>query len=911
MNIQVKTSLAGLIAAGLSFFSCSRAYNQTMGHHTKAVYQVRVTHSSYNPAFRHVMTPILMPYNRYLTPAGKSYEFGNPDLENHALDATLLPGDSLIAIEHRYGISVFNINRRKFLQDLNYEQIPGLEHAMSTYSGITHYSYKDSTFIMWTAAEGSHSYLLKAYWNQHFMAIAARYPFSANPPAPNALANDVKIRIEQGIPFAYVVLNGNNSLVKLNTLNGSIVYRAQTGEAPYGLALAGSKVYVSNWGGPVPEDNSRETAGIPWGSIYINPQTGASLEGTVSVFDAASGKNLKQIQVGLHPNSIISSMDHSKIFVANGNSDNVSEIDTTLDQTVGTIPVHLDTAADSYIGDSPNALAISTDDQSLYVSNGLDNAIAIIHLPGRPADTGNLPTLAGFIPTEAYPAGLCITPTSLIVCNLEGTGSHAHSLTVHDASFTTKYTTPSIPTGAYFNAHHERASISVIPLPGNNQLDVYSKQVRQNNLLYREELSRIVPRAGMAPVPVPKRIGEPSVFRHVVYIIKENRTYDQVLGDMPEGNGAPQLCAFGRMITPNQHALAQSFELMDHYYASGKSSAEGHQWTDAGMVTDYIEKNVRAWFRSYPHVQNDAMVYDQEGFIWNHALDFGKSVRIYGEAATPHWSGHLDWSAIYQLFLQDKPFHFTNTSTISRVIPLLSPLYPGYDGHNVTDQLRAKGFIEELHQFEALPGDQWPQLMILALPADHTAGLRPGFPTPASMVADNDLALGKIVDAISHSRFWDSTAIFVTEDDSQDGWDHVSAYRTTGFVISPYSRLKKPIHTAYNQTSMLRTIEQILGLPPMNVIDATATPMFACFEPRMNPKPYDYLQNQIPLDQMNKPISDLKGMAKRMALASAKPEFDHIDGGNDDLLNRIIWFASMGTKPYPSMMHGTHESSNP
>ncbi|MEJ7660189.1 MAG: hypothetical protein WKG07_11480 [Hymenobacter sp.] len=251
----------------------------------------------------------------------------------------------------------------------------------------------------------------------------------------------------------------------------------------------------------------------------------------------------------------------------------------------------------------------------------------------------------------------------------------------------------------------------------------------------------------MPPVPLPERIGEPSVFKHVVYIIKENRTYDQVLGDLPEGRGAPSLCVFGDSVTPNQHQLAREFLLLDNYYASGKSSAEGHQWTDAGMVSDYVEKNVRAWFRSYPHVQEDALVYSPTGFIWNNAADHGKTVRIYGEAAQPHYDTKLTWTDIYTNHKAGQPFKFTNTSTISRVRPLLSPNYPASDELRITDQIRADAFIKELAAFEKQPGDALSRAVgDGACPTDHTVGTRPGMPTPVAMVADNDLALGRILE---------------------------------------------------------------------------------------------------------------------------------------------------------------------
>jgi hypothetical protein len=283
-------------------------------------------------------------------------------------------------------------------------------------------------------------------------------------------------------------------------------------------------------------------------------------------------------------------------------------------------------------------------------------------------------------------------------------------------------------------------------------------------------------------------------------------------------------------------------------------------------------------------------------------LDHGKSVRIYGEACVPVWNGNLTWQDIYTLYQNKQPFDFKNHTTISRIRPVLSKTYPGYDGHNVADQIRATAFIQELKIFDSMPGDQLPSLMILALPADHTAGTRPGYPTPRAMVADNDLALGKIITAISVSRFWDSTVIFVTEDDSQNGWDHVSAYRTTGFVISPYSYLHKTIHTNYNQTCIVRTIEQILGLPPMNIMDATALPIFDCFSNTKQSHTYQFLANKIQLDEMNKAVSELTGKEKEFALRSSEPQYDHIDGGDDNLLNRIIWYNTMHKKPYPNHM---------
>ncbi|MBK7134456.1 MAG: hypothetical protein IPH69_17025 [Bacteroidales bacterium] len=412
------------------------------------------------------------------------------------------------------------------------------------------------------------------------------------------------------------------------------------------------------------------------------------------------------------------------------------------------------------------------------------------------------------------------------------------------------------------------------------------------------------------PKPLPDRIGEPSVFKHVIYIIKENRTYDQLLGDMKQGNGDPGLCIFGEEITPNTHKLAEEFILLDNFNVSGKCSAEGHQWTDASIVTDYIEKNMRAWFRSYPHVQEDALVYSPTGFLWDNAMKYGKSVKIYGEASIPVFPKKTTWSDVYNAFLKGESVEFTNHTTIEPVKKILSQTFPSYGSHEFPDVVRADVFIKELKEYEAMEGDQLPELMIMALPNDHTGGTRPGLPTPRAMVADNDLALGQIVEAVSKSRFWENTVIFVVEDDSQNGWDHVSAYRTVGLVLSPYSRHKTTNSTYYAQPSVVRTIEQILGLPPMNIQDAIANPMTDCFSTKPDLTPYAAVKNNIPLDEMNPGLTALSGKALHYAKKSLLPVFDKIDSGEDDLLNRIIWHSAKGNIPYPVKFAGSGDEDD-
>jgi YVTN family beta-propeller protein len=608
----------------------------------------------------------------------------------------------------------------------------------------------------------------------------------------------------------------------------------------------------------------------------------------------ADGKIIKEVIVGLHPNEIISDKGGQFVYVTNSNSDNVSVINTGSDEVSETISVRLQPEINPFFGDSPVGLCLSANGKLLYVANGMDNAIAVVQLGRKATVKGkeNDSRITGFIPTGAYPASICISNSKyLYISNLEARGVRL-GLMIENT------------TNVVYNSHHMLASVSVIQSPGKKTLRAYTDTVIAVNDLSRATMAMDKPRESVEPLPVPERIGEPSLFKHVVYIIKENRTYDQILGDMKEGDGDPELCIYGAGVTPNTHKLAKEFMLLDNYNVSGKCSADGHQWSDASIVTDYIEKNMRAWFRSYPHVQTDALVYAPTGFLWDNATKHGKKVRIYGEASAPVFNKVLSWTDVYNGFLNGEKLEFRNLTTIEPVRKILCQTYPSYGNHNIPDILRADAFIKELKDFEAMEGDQLPELMILALPNDHTAGTRPDFPTPNAMVADNDLALGRIVEAITKSRFWENTVIFVTEDDSQDGWDHVSAYRTVGLVLSPYSRFKNTNHTYYAQPSMIRTIEQILGLPPMNIQDAIANPMTDCFSLEKDLTPYEPVPNIVPLDEMNPQLNSLNGKALHFAKKSLLPEFDGIDSGNDDLLNRILWFASKGNIPYPVRYQG-------
>ena len=821
----------------------------------------------------------LLPYNRIIKSAGEVIRFGKPSLENHALDIAVLKDTNLVAIEERNGIYIYDLQQQKMIDQWLFDEQAKYRNYASTYSGIKVFKDSGNTYIAWGAANksGENASIMIAEWRNGIKGVVS-IPFPKKAPAKNALPNEIEVLKENNKLVMYVTLNGNNELVKLDWTTKQIIWTAATGVAPYGVAVADQKVFVSNWAGQTVTDTTKEAAGVPWGLAYTNPVTGATAGGSVSVFNAQTGKLLKELKTGLHPNVMKASPDGQYIYVANGSSDEITVIQVKTNTIVEHIFVGL--LGKSLQGSTPNGLTLSKDGKKLYVSNGLDNAIAEIQLGKKSAMSGvGKSMVLGFIPTEAYPAGLQIVGDQLVVANLESDGANVVDQVKKARSI-----------------HQELASISIIPIPNSSTLKIYTQEVAQLNLLNRTEALALQPRPNIAAKPVPERIGEPSVFKHVVYIIKENKTYDQVFGDMKGSRADSTLCIFGNNITPNTHAIAKQFGYMDDYNASGKSSAEGHQWTDAGMVSDYVQKNVRAWFRSYPHRQEDAMVYNKAGFIWNHALDHGKTVRVYGEACETEYDRKLNWFDLYKNYTDGQKPNWTNKTTIARLNPIISPTFPDCDNITFSDQQRADIFIAEWKDLEAKK--ELPNLMVLSLPNDHTSGTSPNFPTPNAMVADNDLALGRIIDMISKSKSWDSTVVFITEDDSQGGWDHISAYRTIGLVVSPYAS-EKLVTTHYNQVSMLRTIEQILGIPPMNIMDATSRLMTDCFATQKKTFNYNFIPNNIPLDQRNKPLSSLTGQAKKYAILSQNEAFNEVDGGKDDLMNKIIWNYSKGKMKYP------------
>ncbi len=717
-------------------------------------------------------------------------------------------------------------------------------------------------------------------------------------PLPPANAPRRTQEIPSGLAFSvdgtklYVCGNLSNQLFEIDVLSGKVVRAFSVGVAPYDVVLTGGKAYISNWGGRRPGDGDLTGPAGRGTVVRVDAARRIASEGSVSVIPLAPGQTAaSEILTGLHASALAVAPGGRHVVCANAAADTLSVIDTRTDKVVETIWVK--PKPSDLFGASPNALAFDPSGRRLYVANGTQNAIAGVKFD--PADRES--KLEGLIPVGWFPGALVFDAPrgTIVAANIKG------------IPFTKKPAPGTQGTG--YNSHQYTGSISLVPVPAACDLPRLSETVWRN--LRRDAIAqaRLPARPGQTARAVPERIGEPSRIRHVIYIIKENRTYDQVFGDIKEGNGDPSLCIFGETITPNQHKLVREFVLLDNSYCAGILSADGHQWSTTAFSTDYMEKSFAGFPRSYPDGMADddvdALAYSPAGFIWDNALKHKVSLRNYGEFMAPvvTWrdgrQGKPDFTACYRTWQgASQEVAFGCRPMIETIQPFSPTHYVGWE-MSVPDQYRADVILRELREFEAR--GEFPALTIICLPNDHTSGTNPGAPTPAACAADNDLAFGRIIEALSHSRFWKEMAIFGIEDDPQNGWDHVSGYRTTAYVVSPFAKRKSVVSSQYNTTSIIRTIEQILGLPVMNQFDASATPMFDCFTETPDFTPFTVLPSNIPLDQMNpKPAVMMDAVLRKDALASARMNFLEVDKAPEDELNRILWRAMKGSRePYP------------
>jgi YVTN family beta-propeller protein len=575
--------------------------------------------------------------------------------------------------------------------------------------------------------------------------------------------------------------------------------------------------------------------------------------------DTALPPGIVSLQAKEHPTEMVS--DGKTLFVACANSTKVSVIDAVTGKNLETINCALYPSAPS--GNTPTSLALTPEGQMLFVANADANNIAVFNV----AEPGKAKPL-GFIPVGWYPTSVRFNPADkrLYVANGKGTTPKANPKGPND-------TLPRNKTTREYIAGLFHGTLGVIDLPTPRQMAAYSKDAYACSPLKPDQGVAIEPPKDS---PIPRKVGEPSPIKHVIYVIKENRTYDQVFGDVKAGNGDPNLCIFDEAVTPNHHRLAREFVLLDNFYCDGEVSADGHQWSMGAYATDFIEKVWPLVYRpnqkkiSYPAEGNyDSIARGSGGYIWDRCAEAAVSYRSYGEwidnGKTPNDPGRARVKALEG--------HF-------------DPKFRGFD-LDYPDQKRADRFIEELQRFER-DGD-FPQLTILRLPNDHTSGTKVGTPTPIAYVADNDLALGRVVEAVSKSKFWKETAIFVVEDDAQNGSDHVDAHRTVALVISPYSRLGGVDSSLYSTTSMLRTMELILGLKPMSQFDAAARPMYASFLASPDLRPYEHVPAKVDLNEKNTAASWGAKLSEKFDLTKE----DEVD---DLLLNEVIWRSVRGAK---------------
>ncbi len=644
-----------------------------------------------------------------------------------------------------------------------------------------------------------------------------------------------------------------------------------------GLALdaAGTRLAVAGpWAGAVavvrtdtPDPPKKTVIGrdsFPYGCLF--DKDGGRLfvslwnKAAVAVVDLKSNEVTATWPTELHPTEMVLSPDGKSLFVACANSTKVSVFDTGSGKGLQTISCALYPAVPK--GNTPNSLCLTPDGKMLFVANADNNNVAVFNV----AEPGQAKPL-GFIPVGWYPTSVRYNPADkrLYVANGKGSASFANP----------QGPQPNLPdrlTTRQYIAGLMRGSLSIIDEPTPEKMAAYSKDAYACSPLRADQG---VTAARPPDSPIPAKVGDVSPIKHVIYVIKENRTYDQVFGDVKEGNGDPGLCLFPEKVTPNHHKLVREFVLLDNFYCDGEVSADGHEWSMGAYATDFVEKVWPLVYRpgerkkiGYPAEGSYPIATPAGGYIWDRCAEAKVTYRSYGEwiengkkvgdpgrARSKALEGHFD------------------------------PLYRGFD-LDYPDQKRADRFLEELKGFEE-KGDM-PQLIILRLPNDHTSGTKVGSPTPIAYVADNDLALGRVVEAVSKSKFWKETALFVVEDDAQNGPDHVDAHRTVALVISPWTRRQHVDSTLYSTASMLRTMELILGLKPMSQFDAAARPMYRSFQARADETPYAHVVPQVDLKAKNTRTAWGAGLSEKFDLTKE-------DAADDLLFNEVIWRSVKGS----------------
>jgi YVTN family beta-propeller protein len=727
---------------------------------------------------------------------------------------------------------------------------------------------------------------------------------------------------------AYALLNQNDTLTQIDLTTLQQGTQIRVGNAPHSIVINknGTTAYVSNEGGraATEADFQINSAGT---EIVADPVVGAAITGTVSVVDLPSMTVTANIATGLHPTGM--AFYGQYLLVANTYSDTVTVINTNTNTVAWTIslglPIGVPGAGEPIYGAAPNSIAVDAKAGVAYVALYNANAVAVVDL-----SKGATKPVLGMIPVAYAPSSVVLDAASnvLLVANDKGIGTRDSFECDHGV--------------CGYNTHQDNGTVSIVPVPNSTTLAAMTTDVYDYN--HWNRISNIETASGgsphATPVAIPERIGAPSLIKHVFMIIRENRTYDQMLGDVAAGNGDASLAVFGdgsaaggTPVSPNVHALVTRFPLLDNFYDPSRQSADGHQWIMEGMAPYADDIQSPDWVRSYPGGNaGDALAYQNKGFLFSEAAAAGLPVKIYGEYVEndtflqPNGStNEPSWSQFYadsQCFEGgpdcaapgtpgEKTLYYQNTvqaqSSLPAVYNHLIKNFPQFD-LGIPDQFRVDLWQQDFNS--DVKAGTVPALSLLWVMDDHTGGP----PVPIAEEADNDLAVGRIIDYISHSNVWSSSAIFIEEDDAQNGVDHVDGHRSPGYVVSPYAvQYGATDHTYYSQVNMTRTIEQILGLPPMNQFDLTASPMrtdFTNTPPSDNFLPWTHVPNQVPLTEgVTASAADAAGSPKVKALRAGwlqkkaqifAGKLTKPDSEDPDTVNHLNWYMTTGfTRPYP------------
>jgi YVTN family beta-propeller protein len=694
----------------------------------------------------------------------------------------------------------------------------------------------------------------------------------------------------------YSAVNGQNRVVAIDAATGAIEQSWPTGVAPRGLVLVGSKLYVSNEGGRLAQ--SGDTTMNSYGTqVPANGQTGSSTTGTVGVIDTADANAaVKSIDVGLHPTAVYAK--NGAVFVTNTASNDISVIGTASDAVVQTIATR--PWPEATVGYEPNAVTL-TDDGHLLVTLGRANAVAVFRYTSAQQPASYL----GLLPTDYFPGEITTVGNNVVVSNTRGIDARRSAGPAH-------------------GTHDTTSSVQWFTLPSDQAINGYTAKVFAQNGWIGNSVQTSTGMGDAAPVPVPVKLGDASTIKHVFLIVKENRTYDQQFGDDPRGNGDPAFTQFGENVTPDQHALEQQFGLYDNFYDVGTNSAEGHNWLMQADNPEYTESSAGEYLRSYD-TENDVLGHQRSGFIWTGAQAAGKTVRDFGEfQSIEQKPAGASWQNLYcdaktmDATGQPSAYPITTGSAIPSLNAVSAPGFPLFDT-SVPDVYKYQVWKQDFEK------NGPANLNMFWLSNDHTGGPV----SAAGQVADNDLATGKVIDTISHSPYWKDSAIFVVEDDSQAGSDHVDGHRAPVQIISPWAQRGVVDSHYYSQITMMRTIEQILGIHPMNQLDSAASPMTAAFTSTPDYTPFNAVPNRtsltlglktLPPCGADVPAAQSPDAAPAQTVATVPASMEQVaahwtqwqsqqhltgpnavpDYANNEQMNRFTWYQTHNwTTPYP------------